>query len=141
MEIMSKGTFATVAALVLLLCVPLSAAGKVPTSRTDPFLKVVREKVSVEVARFEMVKKQIDWDALQKEVDKAADADERKRRQEYVDLWKVLAERHDHGCMCSKPFVFEDEVFDLLGGSLSHMTSRDRSSGLTSTPPAMVSTS
>jgi len=114
---MPKRTFLVATFCVFFACVRASAGAEVPTSRTDPFLKVLRETLSPEVADFAEIKGKIDWASLQKVVEKAADAGERRRRQEYVDLWKAVAELHDFGRMCERPYVFEDGVLYLLGGS------------------------
>lgn len=90
----------------------------VATSRTDPFLKLLRDGLDVKLAKhWESVSKAVDWDRLGQEAGKAADAMVREERLAYVELWKRLAAAHDYGLMCSRMYVFEWLACELLAGT------------------------
>jgi len=91
------------------------------TSRTDPFLKSLRQAVAIELPGerrpFVMVRKAIDWDRLDGEARKAGDPAVRDERLKYVEFWKRMAETYDYGMMCQRPNVFEWRAGELLAGT------------------------
>ena len=90
----------------------------VATSRTDGFLKLLRDRLDRKLAeRFAMVAGAIDWEELRREARKAPDPAARTERLAYVEFWKRLAEAHDFGMMCSRPNVFEWKACELLSGT------------------------
>ena len=92
----------------------------VVTSRTDPFLKLLRQAMEIHLPAEHprlWVRKVIDWDRLGREAQKASDRGVREERMKYVEFWKRLAEAHDFGMTCSRAKVFEWKACQLLAGA------------------------
>ncbi|MDK1032541.1 MAG: HEAT repeat domain-containing protein, partial [Planctomycetia bacterium] len=92
------------------------SAVAVPTSHTDEFLKFLRDALAVEIERSDLLKDKIAWDKISAEAEKTKDPALKKKRLEYVALWKAMAGLHDYGMNCSMPNVFEWKATLLLQG-------------------------
>lgn len=98
-----------------------AGAGDTPTSRTDPFLRLVLQAISVETSGRWDDMERCDWERIEREAGKAAGEAERTKRREYVELWKAIAAVRDRAATRMRDSAghgdaFSEEALYFLGG-------------------------
>lgn len=83
---------------------------------------MLRQLDVVAPEKWEPVARAINWKKLRLEARSTQDTAIQKRRLNYIEFWKQMAEAHDFGLMCSRMFMFEVKA----SGQLSTMSDKEK---------------